>query len=569
MKKYFRNSLFVLAVSTFAVSCADYNDLNNFSAEPDPTFSEPYKDLLPIKSYVNRDKYPNMTLGATLRVATFNKQELEHAVAITNFDNLSFGTTLMSGNIINENGIMNFLDFKDLLDHVDELGAEVYGSPIAANTSQPDAWLKNLIAPVEIKVPYIEDVNTDFSQVDDFTGSGNASIVKYDGENVLQIASKKKANVAEGFDVDTLGTYYITIRCRSKDDSKDGFFYTNFCSDSEHIKDKSGTDIKYNVAGGKWVTIKIEDIHVPANWKEGAQGFVKLDVSPNITLLISSVKVGHYPDNHRQQTEQELSDTLHYALGRWCDGLMKYNVGRIKLFDLLEDAIDSKSVMDNGYYNLKHSASELPYWQDVIGNEFYASAVADSARYYFQQYGGNLDELKFFVSESDLLNEKKLESLNYWINTWNANGANIIGINAKFPSTFAYYENPEKQAAQQAVVDKMFENLAATGKLIRLSNFDISYIDIEGNSVAAQRVQDPTTGEWTGISDEQRQKLADYYGYIIKSYMSKIPADKQAGICKGNMSDTTDPVGLWSVKKPSNDWIRNATYKAWCDALSQ
>jgi hypothetical protein len=47
--------------------------------------------------------------------------------------------------------------------------------------------------------------------------------------------------------------------------------------------------------------------------------------------------------------------------------------------------------------------------------------------------------------------------------------------------------------------------------------------------------------------------------------MTKIPNEKQAGICKGNMADTGDPVGLWAIKK---DWVRTATYKAFCDALS-
>jgi hypothetical protein len=28
-----------------------------------------------------------------------------------------------------------------------------------------------------------------------------------------------------------------------------------------------------------------------------------------------------------------------------------------------------------------------------------------------------------------------------------------------------------------------------------------------------------------------------------------------------------DPVGLWSIDE-NNDWVRNATYKAFCDALS-
>ena len=64
--------------------------------------------------------------------------------------------------------------------------------------------------------------------------------------------------------------------------------------------------------------------------------------------------------------------------------------------------------------------------------------------------------------------------------------------------------------------------------------------------------------------------MADYYAHVIKSYMTKIPNEKQAGICKGNMADTGDPVGLWSVvgKDVGKDWVRTATYKAFCDALS-
>ena len=107
-----------------------------------------------------------------------------------------------------------------------------------------------------------------------------------------------------------------------------------------------------------------------------------------------------------------------------------------------------------------------------------------------------------------------------------------------------------------ASLETLLANLAGTGKLIRLSNFDIKYQDASGANVAAK-----------DITENQRQQLADYYAYVIKSYMSKIPQDKQAGICKGNLSDTSDPVGLWSVNK-SNDWVRTATYKAFCDALS-
>ena len=152
MNKIYKSGLFMLAAGVLAVSCADYNVTDDFTAEPDPTFVEPYKDYAPVKSYIDRNNYPNMSLGATLKVADFNKQELAHAAAITNFDDIAFGTSLMSGSIINQKGVMNFLEMSDLLDHTEEIGAEVFGSPIVANANQADDWLNMLTAPIEIPV---------------------------------------------------------------------------------------------------------------------------------------------------------------------------------------------------------------------------------------------------------------------------------------------------------------------------------------------------------------------------------------------------------------------------------
>ena len=223
------------------------------------------------------------------------------------------------------------------------------------------------------------------------------------------------------------------------------------------------------------------------------------------------------------------------------------------MFDLIDEPIETGAELENGMYDLKHSTEKI-FWQDILGSENYAPAVAKAARDAYQKYEGDPAELKFFISESGLDDTKKMQSLKYWIGIWDANGAKIDGINAKLNLT--YSEDAATQEANKATLDNLLTNLAATGKLIRLSNFDIKYLDADGASVSADK-----------ISETQRQKLADYYGYVIKSYMSKIPHEMQAGICKGNLADTTDPVGLWSVNK-SKDWVRNATYKAFCDALS-
>ena len=551
MNKNLRNSLLMLAAGAFVVSCADYNETDNFKAEPDPTFVEPYKDLAAVKSYIDRATYPNLTLGTTLKVTDFNKQELAHAAAVTNFDNVAFGTTLMSGTIVNAKGVMNFLSMSDLLDHVEEIGYDVYGSPIVANANQADDWLNLLTAPIEIQVDYVEGKTVNFNDMavgayDGTIEKGKASIVKYDNQNVLQISATPtpgQVRIIEGFDVDPLAKFTTTFWARA---DKDASFDVNF----------SGTKVAGSGPNGKWTFKKDKwtKVVVEAQSAEGVtEGYLRIDNSRSAVLYIQKVQVGYYPDNHRPQTAEEKSDTINYALNAWCEGLMKINDGRIKSFDLIDEAIDSKAEIEEGILDLKHSTEKI-FWQDILGSENYAPAVSKVASAAFEKYEGNPAELKFFISETGLEDAKKFNSLMYWINIWDAKGAKIDGINAKL--NLAYSEDAATQEANKASLDNLLDNLKSTGKLIRLSNLDIKYINADGVSVLA-----------SNITDEQRQKLADYYGYVIKSYMTKIPNDKQAGLCKGNMSDTSDPVGLWSVDSKSKDWVRNATYEAFCKAL--
>ena len=550
-KRHLIGLSFIICHLSFSValsSCADYNETDNFTAQPDPSFVEPYKDLNPVKSYINRDVYPNMSLGATMKVADFNKQELAHAAAVTNFDNVAFGTSLMSGTIVNAKGVMNFLDMSDLLAHVDEIGYEVYGSPLFANANQADEWINTLTAPIEIPVDYVEgkSVNYNDMPVGDFPGkveSGSASIAKYDGQNTLRVAGNSKVRIIDGFEVDPLAKYTTTFYANA---DKEVTFYVYFSG--KKVDGTATSDGKWAVKPGKWTKIVIESQSAP----EEKDGYLRIETGRGMVAYIQKVEVGYYPDNHRPQTAQEMSDTIDYAIHTWCDKLMEINEGRIKSFDLIDEPLDPKAKLENGMLDLKHSTEKV-FWQDVLGSESYAPEVSKVASAAFEKHGGNSADLKFFISETGLEDQTKFESLKYWIGIWDGKGAKIDGINAKLSLT--YNEDATKQAANVEKLNKLLDNLASTGKLIRLSNFDIKYVDASNLAVTADK-----------ISETQRQQLADYYGFAIKAYMNKIPHDKQAGICKGNMSDTSDPVGLWSVQ--NNAWVRNATYEAFCNALS-
>lgn len=539
--------IFIISVVALVASCADYNVTDDFRADPDPTYVEPYKDLDPVKFYIDRNQYPNLTLGATLKVSDFNKQDLAHAACVTNCDNAFFGSSLMSGSIVNAKGVMNFLDMSDLLNHVEEIGYEVYGSPIVANSNQADEWLANLTAPIEIPVDFVEGKVVNYNDSSEFHGTvekGTASIAKYDNQNTLKLGTGSQVHIVEGFEVDPLAKYTTTFYAKV---DKDASYTITF---SGNKVDGNGAEGKWSLKPGKWTKVVVE-----AQSAEGVtDGYLRIENTRSAVIYIQKVEVGYYPDNHRPQTEEELNDTIMYALNTWCDGLMKINAGRIKLFDLIEEAIDTKNVMDNGMFDLKHSTDKI-YWQDILGSEYYAPIVSAIASNKFTEHEGDPSLLKFFISETGLEDQKTFESLKYWVNIWDANGAKIDGINAKL--NLSYSEDAATLAANKESYEKLLGNLATTGKLIRLSNFDIKYKNAEGSNVSA-----------SDITEAQRQNLADFYAYAIKTYMSKIPNDKQAGICKGNLADTTDPVGLWAIDSKSKDWVRTATYKAFCEALS-
>lgn len=560
MKKILKSGLLMMVAGAFTVSCADYNDTYNFKTSPDPSVVPQYTDLGPVKSYLDKSVHPNMTLGAQLKLKDFNDQAMYHAAAINNFDDVFFGTDLMSGKIINGKGSMNFISMNTMVSHAKEIGATVYGSPIAANSNQPDDWFKYLTSPIEIIVDFIEEKTVDFSTMatGNFSGKegtkGTAQIKQRNGKNQLYVGKDTKVRIVDGFTVSPLNKYTIVFYANA---DKDASFNITFSGNK--IANPQSIDGKYTVKGGAGKKTKFE---VECRSAEGeTDGYLRIESMRSAEFYIESVEVGYYPDNHRDQTQQEVNDTIHYALNTWCDALMRNNAGCIKTFSLIDEPIDVKAEVEDGIYDLKHATkdaegkAEQIFWQDIFGSENYAPTVATAARNAYQKYQGDPNELKFFISETGLEEQKKFQSLMYWIGIWDTKGAKIDGIDAKL--NLIYSEDETKQQATVTALDNMLTNLASTGKLIRVSNFDIKYQDADGNGVSAK-----------DISDDQRQKLADFYAYVIKSYMSKIPSDKQAGICKGSMPDTNDPVGLWSIDTQTKDWVRTATYEAFCKALS-
>ena len=270
-------------------------------------------------------------------------------------------------------------------------------------------------------------------------------------------------------------------------------------------------------------------------------------------------------DTYIEKTPEEKRIFIIGALDAWIRGIMSATEGYVTVWDAVNEPISGIDGDGDGYYDLQSAANGDPennfYWQDYIGNEDYVPTVVKLANKY---YSGNGD-LKLFINdynlESDWDDNQKLKSLIHWIDVWEKRDIIYIdGIGTQMHVSF--YANPTIQASKEEHIIKMFELMADTGKLVKISELDMGYVDADGNTV-------PTAS----MTEEMHKQMAAFYTFIISKYFEIIPADQQYGITQWCAKDAAgelgtgwrggEPVGLWDVNNN-----RKHTYAGFAQGLN-
>ena len=102
----------------------------------------------------------------------------------------------------------------------------------------------------------------------------------------------------------------------------------------------------------------------------------------------------------------------------------------------------------------------------------------------------------------------------------------------------SFNENAEAQKKQEECVVNMFKLMAATGKLVRVSELDMGYKDKNGNTLMT-----------SDLTVEQHKQMAAFYTFIIKKYFELVPENQQYGICQWCITDS--PSGSsWRAGEP-------------------
>ncbi len=323
-------------------------------------------------------------------------------------------------------------------------------------------------------------------------------------------------------------------------------------------------------------------IKVTTDWKEvdvttKCNGDNALRLLLNIgkyagTLYIDDFEVYYTKSSNTiPLTDEEKKKALTPALQNWIYGMMEATEGKVKAWDVVNEALSGADKDGDGKYDLQSAkrgnvsaddAKNNFYWQDYLGDIDYVRTAVAAARKGFVDAGGNPEDLKLFINdynlESDWDGNGKLKSLKKWIKDWEADGVTKIdGIGSQMH--ISCYENPQTQESKKNAIENMLKLMAESGKLVRISELDMGYVDANGKEVKT-----------ADMTEEQHKEMRALYEFVVKKYLELIPENQQWGICQWCATDSPAnsgwrpglATGLWD-----SDYYRKHTYGGFAAGL--
>lgn len=585
MKHY--NKLLLGAVALgMLTACADESLLQPGAIQmPEEMAQLAYlNDYGVLKSYVDRGNNPDFKLGIALAVDDYLKQSMVYGLAVSNFDEMTAGNAMKYASIVANDGTMDFSKVTDFVQTAKEAGMTVYGHTLCWHSQQNKTYLESLIAPTVIPGEATDggyclklknsaasanvwDAQT-WYQLSTPLQAGQTYTLKfmakaseaYSPEIYLQCSDGGNQEYPGGFSVGTAWqecTVSLTPSGSSVD--KIAFNFGTFAGEI-YIDDVSltvsGSDANLIPNGD----FEDETITGWTGWTPGAFE----SISEEGEGYSENAGGGQIIEKTPEEKEAILTD----ALERWIEGMMKAckenptaaegedaGATLVKAWDAVNEPMD-----DSGSPSLKYSwtqgDTENFYWQDYLG-ENYVRKVVEFAR----KYGG--EDLKLFINDYNLEaaynNNAKCKALIDWIAKWESDGVTRIdGIGTQMHVSYSL--NAETQKKNEECVVQMFEMLAASGKLVKISELDMGILDENGEEMETEKV-----------TFEQQELMADYYRFIISKYFEIIPAAQRYGITQWSATDSPAgsgwragmPIGLWDL-----NYNRKPTYAGFADGLA-
>ncbi len=253
------------------------------------------------------------------------------------------------------------------------------------------------------------------------------------------------------------------------------------------------------------------------------------------------------------KTPEEKKAILLQAMESWIKQMAEHVGDRVVAWDVINEPIADGSnawrgidnvFMDGDYAPVEDKGLNLNwgsdhwYWGYYIGKE-YAVKAFEFARKYCAP------GVKLFVNDYNLeVSPGKLQAIIDFVKYIEDNGQTVDGIGTQMHVS---------TSIRKEQVDAMFKTMAATGKLVRVTELDV-----------AVGTSSPTP--------EQLLAQAETYRMIVESYKENVPAEQQSGITIWTLTDSAAEHEFWLNGDAPNlfdaNYARKEAYKYFCDGLA-
>jgi len=550
MKRLYKIA-FGLAGAVLLASCHKYEALDFQVAKPTSFAAQETIDAYqPLKTYIDRTANPKFKFGAGASLQPYLSKGVIYRLINSNFDEITLGYEMKHGAVVQADGSLALTNVKNLLETASKAGITVFGHTLAWHANQNATYLKGLIAPVV--TPSSSGPTWDLVIGADFE-TDNASVYQ---SNTNAVASFTAAG--EGFNGTGRALKISNSAVRTND--YDAQLFLKFPAVAVGEKYELKMNVRSDVAASYPTqahttpgAYKFYDffgtISSTPTWTTYTKEItVTADIATSGALAFNLGKTAtnFYFDNITlkkynplggttivEKTAEQKKAILTAALETWIKGIVTASKDYVKAWDVVNEPMDDAkpTELKTAAGRTSIAADEF-FWQDYLGKD-YALKAFQLARQY-----GNATDIHFINDYNLEYSIDKCKGLIDYVKYLEDKGAKIDGIGTQMHIV---------ATSDKAKIEEMFKLLAATGKLIKISELDMGFT---GNIKTAQ------------VTAEQYAAQSEMYKYVIKKYFELIPAAQRYGITIWAPQDSPassswragEPIGLWTegfVRKPA------------------
>ena len=500
-----------------------------------------------INLYEPLKNYTSLKMGVGIDADLYLNNASYRKLINDNFDELTCGYSMKHAALVKSDGTVDFSYMDSFLTQTKAAGITIFGHTLCWHSNQNAAYLNGLIAPGVVAGTSGPNVvkNGDFetggvSAWSQYNGAANSfSLVgaadANSGSGAMKITNAfTDANVPWATQIHTdfsaalvAGQVY-TLSFMIRSDAA-GAFRCSTSGTTPHYQSTQTTSSSWQQI--KWV--------LTADGGEAGFNFDIGSVPGNYYIDNISMSSAGSTTGGIAKTDAEKTQIITASLTDFISKTVTHFKGNVTAWDVVNEEMNEDGTPQDGTETGGVTTqSDFFSWAKYMGKDFAVTAFKLAV-----QYGNPTDKL--FINDYNLeYSLPKCDGIVAYVKYLESKGARVDGIGTQMHISIN---------SDTGKITQMFQKLAASGKLIHVSELDVKI----GSST-------PTA--------EQLTQQANMYKFVVDSYIANVPLSQRYGITIWGLSDNPGEHKSWIPNDGPNLWdanyVRKLAYKYVADGLA-